>query len=221
MQQLKIGIIGDFNFTFNTHHATNLALEHAANFLELDLSYYWIRANEVSSMKAQQLSNYDGFWLAPGPFVNPFYLKGIVDLLLQLELPVFITGEAYKTLIEVLAIRNNLNVSGEKFISDNLVEGNHFEHIAIIPHTKTVIHLYENRSNEELTANRYSLYPNLMESLQLTDIDVEAYNQYEEPEIISLKNKNFFVACGFCPQITSTRELPHPLVYTFVKATMI
>jgi CTP synthase (UTP-ammonia lyase) len=54
----------------------------------------------------------------------------------------------------------------------------------------------------------------------LTDflIDIEGFNQFEEPEIISLKNHDFFVACGFCPQISSTRELPHPLVYTFIKA---
>jgi hypothetical protein len=172
-------------------------------------------------MKPQQFGNYDGLWLAPGPFNNPFYLKGIVDLLLQLNIPVFITGEGYKVLIEILAIRNNLNVSGEKFISENLVEGNHFEHVEVVPHSNALIHLYENRSKEELTSTRYSLYPNLMDSLQQTDIDIEAYNQFEEPEIVSVKNKSFFVACGFCPQITSTRELPHPLVYTFMKATAI
>jgi hypothetical protein len=37
MQQLKIGIIGDFNFTFNTHHATNMALDHAGRFLEVEM----------------------------------------------------------------------------------------------------------------------------------------------------------------------------------------
>lgn len=221
MQQLKIGIIGDFNFTFNTHHATNLALEHASNFLEVDTSYYWIRSTEVSSMKLQQLSNYDGLWLAPGPFANPFYLNGIIDLLLQINIPVFITGEGYKVLIEVMALRNNLHVSGEKFISENLVEGNHFEQVSIIPHSSALIYLYENRSKEELTASRFSLYPNLMDSLQQTAIDVEAYNQFEEPEIISIKNKPFFLACGFCPQITSTRELPHPLIYTFIKAMLV
>ncbi len=33
MTSLKIAIIGDFNFAFNTHHATNMALNHAENFL--------------------------------------------------------------------------------------------------------------------------------------------------------------------------------------------
>ncbi|MFN6084239.1 MAG: hypothetical protein ACK476_04850, partial [Fluviicola sp.] len=63
MEQYKIGVIGDFNFTFNTHHATNLALDHAARFLEVEVSYYWLKVNDVLSMKSQQLSNYDGFWV--------------------------------------------------------------------------------------------------------------------------------------------------------------
>lgn len=221
MQQLKIGIIGDFNFTYNTHHATNLALDHAGRFLEVELSYYWIKINEFLNFKPHQLSNYDGFWFAPGPFLNLFYLNGVVDLLLQQNNPVFITGEAFKALIDVLINRNNLNVNGEKLISDNLVEGNRFEHVVIVPHSPALIHLYETHNPEELTASRYSMYPQLIGLLADTDIDIEAYNQFEEPEIISLKNKDFFLACGFCPQISSTRELPHPLVYTFVKSCYI
>jgi CTP synthase (UTP-ammonia lyase) len=221
MQQLKIGIIGDFNFTYNTHHATNLALDHASRFLEIELSYYWIKVNEVLAMKTNQFSSFDGFWLAPGPFLNAFYLNGVVDQLMQLPVPVFITGEGFKAMLEVLIQRNNLNAGGEKLVSENLVEGNHFERLYIEPSTAALTHLYETRSTEELTATRYSMYPQLIDSLVSTEIDVEAYNQFEEPEIISLKQKNFFVACGFCPQISSTRELPHPMVYTFVKACFI
>lgn len=221
MQQLKIGIIGDFNFTYNTHHATNLALDHAGRFLEIELSYYWIKINEVLAMKANQLSSFDGFWLAPGPFINAFYLNGVVDQLMQQSVPVFITGEGFKAMLEVLIQRNNLNAGGEKLVSENLVEGNHFERLYIEPSSSALIHLYETRSIEELTATRYSMYPQLIDALVSSEIDVEAFNQFEEPEIISLKQKAFFVACGFCPQISSTRELPHPLVYTFVKACYI
>ncbi|MFN6086874.1 MAG: hypothetical protein ACK476_18350 [Fluviicola sp.] len=62
------------------------------------------------------------------------------------------------------------------------------------------------------------MYPQLISALKSEIVDIEAYNQFEEPEIISLKNQVFFVACGFCPQISSTRELPHPLIYTFIRS---
>lgn len=218
MKQLKIGIIGDFNFTYNTHHATNLSLDHAGDFLEVELSYYWMRVNEFLTLKPTQFSNFDGLWLAPGPYLNGFYLNGVIDILLQASVPVFITGEGFKHLLDVLIQRNNLNPNGEKLVSDNLVEGNQFERVFIEPSSAELKQLYASRNSLELTATRYSMYPQLIENMSLLQLDVEAHNQFEEPEIISLKSKNFFVACGFCPQISSTRELPHPLVYTFVKA---
>jgi CTP synthase (UTP-ammonia lyase) len=220
MQQVRIGIIGDFNFTYNTHHATNLALDHAGRFLEIELSYYWLKLSEVLSMKPNQFDAYDGLWVAPGPYLNQFYLNGVIELLLQRSVPIFITGEGFRALMDVLIQRNNLNANGEKLISDNLVEGNAFERLFIEPYTSSIIQLYETRSPEELTATRYSMYPQLIDALVEQSIDIEAYNQFEEPEIVSLKQQDFFVACGFCPQISSTRDLPHPLVYTFVKACL-
>jgi CTP synthase (UTP-ammonia lyase) len=219
-QIIKIAIIGDYNFTYNAHHATNLALDHAAYFLEVEISYYWIKLNEASQLTANQLKEYDGIWISPGPYKNEFFLGGIIEFLLQQNTPVFITGEGYKIVLEVLVARNNLNAKGEKLISDNLVEGKTFEQIQIIPHSKALIHLYTNHNDIELTASRYSLYPKLLNYLSGEFITVEAYNQVDEVEIFSLMNKDFFLACGFCPQISSTREIPHPIIYTFIKAAI-
>lgn len=220
MEQVKIAIIGDFNFTYNTHHATNLSLDHAGRFLEIELSYYWIRISEFLQLKPHQLDDYDGIWVAPGPFENFFFLNGVIELILVKKTPTFITGEGFKSFLEVLIQHNNLNANGEKLISENLVEGNRFESLHIEPHSTSVAQLYATRSLDELTATRYSMYPQLIHALTKDSIDIEAYNHFEEPEIVSLKKHDFFVACGFCPQISSTRELPHPLVYTFVKACL-
>jgi CTP synthase (UTP-ammonia lyase) len=221
MKQLKIGIVGDFNFTYNTHHATNLALDHAGRFLDLEISYYWIKISEMSVMRQNQLTNYDGFWIAPGPYSNNFYLFAIIDMLLQSRMPVFITGDSFKSLLDVLMNKYNLNSNGEKLISENLVEGNKFERVEIFPQSKEIISLYQSRNHFELTASRFSMYPQLISALSNEVLDIEAFNQFEEPEIISLKGFSFFVACGFCPQISSTREMPHPLIYTFMKACLI
>ncbi len=215
---LKIAIIGDFNFTYNAHHATNLALDHAGRFLEIEVNYYWIKLAEATQLKLNQLLEYDGIWMSPGPYKNIFFLSGIIDQVLQTKLPTFITGEGFKSLVEVLINRFNLNPNGEKLISDNLVEGEQFERIEIVPNSDALIKIYENHSPIELTSSRYSLYPQLLHYLLDELIDIEGYNQFEEAEIISLKKYPFFVACGFCPQISSTREIPHPLVYTFIKA---
>jgi len=216
-QSLKIGIIGDFNFTYNSHHATNLAIDHSANFLDIDINYYWIKLSEVAKYKPQSYTQYDGFIVAPGPYKNPFFLNSIIKEVIKQKKPTLITGDGYKTFLDVLISTYRLNDNAEKLISDNLVDGQQFEKLTITPHSKAFVHLYENYSNIELTSTRYSLYPQLLDQLLEDIADIEAYNQFEDPEIISLKNHPFFVSCGFCPQISSTRELPHPLFYTLFK----
>lgn len=220
-QSLKIAIVGDFNFTYNSHHATNLAIDHSSQFLEVDVNYYWVKLNEFVQYRPQQLDEFDGVLVAPGPIKNWFFLHGIINEIYGKSIPTLITGEGFKTLIEVLINKYQLNPNSEKMISDNLVDGDTFEKIYIHPNSKEFIRLYENYSSVELTATRYSLYPQLISLLENELVDIDAYNQFEDPEIISLKNHNFFVACGFCPQISSTRELPHPVIYTFLKACMV
>ncbi len=215
---LKIAIIGDYNFTYNSHHATNLSLDHSSNFLDLEVNYYWIKVNEAIQHKPIYFDQFDGIWIAPGPYQNPFYLNGIFKLLLEPKIPVIITGEAFKNLIEFIIALNQLNPFSEKLISENLVAGNSFERVNITPLSKEFEKLYGNFSTIELTSSRFSLYPQLIEQLKSKFIDIEAVNQFDDPEIISLVDHNFFVACSFCPQISSTRDIPHPLIYTFLKA---
>jgi CTP synthase (UTP-ammonia lyase) len=216
---IRIAVIGDYNFMYNSHHATNLSIDHASRFLDEEISYYWIKVEEAAFFKMENFERYDGIWIAPGPYRNAFYLNAILDNLIQLNIPTLVTGEGFRTLIEVLINRNRLNSRNEKLVSDNLVDGNSFEAVQIYPHSKEMIRLYENHSNTELTANRYSLYPNLITMLGNEIVDIEAYNNLEEPEIISLHQHPFFLAMGNCPQISSTREIPHPIIYTFMKAS--
>lgn len=216
-QSLKIAIIGDYNFTYNSHHATNLAIDHSADFLDIDVNYYWIKLKDVIKFKPQNFDQYDGLIIAPGPISNEFFLHGIIKVIIGKAIPTLITGEGYKTFLDVLINTYQLNSKSEKLISENLVEGNQFEKLIVRPHSKEFIKLYESYSSVELTAARYSLYPQLINSLQKDIADIEAYNQFEDPEIISLKNHSFFLGTGFCPQISSTRENPHPIIYTFMK----
>ena len=218
---LKIAIIGDYNFTYNSHQATNLALDHASDFLELGVDYYWIKTTDAIQHKSLFFEHFDGIIFAPGPYQNLFYLNGIIKKINSLSVPTLLTGESYRAFIDVLIQLYQLNNQNEKLVSDNLISGNSFERIEIVPHSKEFIKIYENISNVELSSSRYSLYPQLSQELVSDILDIEAYNQFEEAEIVSLKNHAFFVACGFCPQISSTREVPHPIIYTFLKASKV
>ena len=214
---LKIAIIGDYNFTFNSHHATNLSIDHSADFLEYDVNYYWIKVNEAIKLKPIYFEQYDGVWIAPGPYENVFFLNGVFRMFIDNNIPVLVTGDSYRLFLEYLINLHHLNPYSEKLISENLVEGNSFERITVFPLSNQFISLYENFTNVELTSSRFSLYPTLISKLKEDIVDIEAVNQFDDPEIISLSNHPFFVACSFCPQISSTRDIPHPIVYTFLK----
>ena len=212
----KIAIIGDFNFTYNTHHATNLALDHAKELLEIDVNYYWVRIHEAANFKPNDFSNYDAIWFAPGPFENIFFLTGVLKRALESKLPMLITGDAFKEFIELLIAQNNLNGNREKLISDNLVMGDQFEKVQVIPVSENLKKLYNNIPRVEVTATRYSLYPQLTSYLIDDVIDIEAKNQFDDLEIISLQNHPFCVASMSIIQICSTRDMPHPLVTGFL-----
>lgn len=213
---LKIAIIGDFNFTFNAHHATNLALDHSTSLLDLEVNYYWIRVNEAANYKEAQFANFDGVWIAPGPFENLFFLNGVVSMTLNTQVPTLITGEGFKVLLDVLVRSFNLNPNQEKLISDNLAPESSFEKIEVTPKSTELKKLYNDLPRVELTSSRYSIYPQLMDYLKRELIDIEGVNQFDEPEIISLKARPFCVASMSIPQICSTREMPHPLISAFL-----
>ena len=214
---LKIAIIGDYNFTFNAHHATNLSLDHSAEFLEYEVNYYWIKISEALKHKDVYFDKFDGIWVAPGPIENAFFLNGVFKKIANKNIPVLITGEGFKIFLEYLITQNQLVPNKDKLISENLVSGNSFERITLEPKSKTFKKLYENFNPVELTSSRFSLYPQLIDQLESGLIDVEAVNDFNDPEVISLRQHDFFVSCAFCPQISSTRDVPHPIIYTFLK----
>ncbi len=214
--RFKIAIIGDFNFTYNTHHATNLALDHAKELLDMDVSYYWVRIHEAANFKTNDFLNYDAIWFAPGPFENVFFLTGVLKRVLESKLPMLITGDAFREFIELLIAQNNLNSNQEKLISDNLVMGEQYEKVQVTPVSNTLKKMYNDMGRLEVTATRYSLYPQLISYLTEEVIDVEAKNQFDDLEIISLKNHPFCVASMSIVQICSTRDMPHPLVTGFL-----
>src|SRR5690554_2405223 len=110
----------------------------------------------------------------------------------------------------------NLNPSQEKVISNNLAAEDHFEKVEVIPITESLKKLYQHSNRLELTNSRYSIYPDISKVLKEEVIDVEGVNQFDEPEVISLKSRQFCVASMSLPQVCSTKEAPHPLISAFL-----
>jgi len=220
MSAIKIAIIGDFNFAYNAHHATNLSLDHSSVFFEEEINYYWIRPSELLAFKRNELADYDGVWLAPGPYLNDFFFAGAVREVIQSKLPALVTGDGFYQVIDFFVNQYNLNPKQEKYISENLVSGNRFDSVSILPCGDFGRKIYSTHNDVELTSTRFSVYPNLVELLDGQFIVSEAKDQFDELQLFRLSVQQDFLVSMFLPQISSTRDLPHPLINAFIRACM-
>jgi CTP synthase (UTP-ammonia lyase) len=65
--ELSIGIIGDFDPSKPSHLATNRAIEHAADKLQIKVKVTWLPTTSFTTREAcMALSYYDGLWASPG-----------------------------------------------------------------------------------------------------------------------------------------------------------
>ena len=64
---LQIGIVGDFNPDFHSHHATNDSLQHAARKLGITVESRWLPTPSLLEPRMEGvLSGCDGLWASPG-----------------------------------------------------------------------------------------------------------------------------------------------------------
>ena len=64
---IQVGIVGDFNPDFQSHHATNASLQHAASKLGLPVESKWVPTTSLLSPNADGvLAGFEGLWASPG-----------------------------------------------------------------------------------------------------------------------------------------------------------
>lgn len=214
---LRIAILGDYNFAYHSHNATNQALQHAQQVLDQDINYYWLNERECSEEIDNFHTSFDGIIIAPGPYQHPFFFQSIISKLIQQDIPVLGTGDCFKTLVQTYFENKGFDLKSEKIISDNLVTGNQFTSVTLDRFSAEFGKIYLNRGVTEYSSSRYSILPHYSELLT-EDFEIGARNQYFDPEILKLKTHNFFVFTMFCPQIVSSKDIPHPIFTYFVKS---
>lgn len=214
---LRIAIIGDYNFAYHSHNATNQAIQHAEQVLDQEINYYWLNERECTEDLNNFYNSYDGIIIAPGPYQQPFYFNSIISTLIEQDVPVLGTGDCFKTLVQSYFQKRGFDLNAEKIISDNLVDGNQFTGVTLDRFSSEFSKLYLNRGVTEYSSSRFSILPQYSELLT-EDFEIGARNQYFDPEILKLKKHNFFLFTMFCPQIISSADLPHPIFTYFVKS---
>lgn len=237
---VRIGILGDFNAEFRSHHATHEALQHAAAKLNLELESQWIPTPSLVEPAAEKmLESFDGLWAAPGSPYQSFdgMLKGI-EFARRRDWPFLGTCGGFQyALIE--CARNVLGItdadtaennSGSKNIVICPVEcavpdrkkgapklSGSVPKIRLRPGSYLQSFYMQDTVEEEFFCN-FEVNPDYEWAAMEAGFPVVARGPNGEIRAIESPTHRFYVATLFQPQLSSKSKKPHPLVIAFVQA---
>lgn len=67
MDNIRIGIVGDFNPSFASHHATNACFKHSEAALRCSIESSWVPTADIERNGAERaLDGLDGLWISSG-----------------------------------------------------------------------------------------------------------------------------------------------------------
>jgi CTP synthase (UTP-ammonia lyase) len=239
-EPVRIGILGDFNPEFRSHHATNDSLQHAARKLDMKVESAWIPTPSLLQPDANtNLDSYDGLWASPGSPYKSFdgMLKGIEFARVH-DRPFLATCGGFQyTLIE--CARNVVGIRD----ATTAEEDPNAKNIVIFPVSCAVpnragdapklsgmipkIHLrpgsylasyYGKEIVEEEFFCNFEVNPEFEWTAMEAGFPVVARGEQGECRAIESPAHLFFVATLFQPQLSSTEKQPHPLIIAFVQA---
>jgi CTP synthase (UTP-ammonia lyase) len=237
---VRIGILGDFNSNFRSHHATSDSLQHAAAKLDFELYSEWIPTPSLLEPDAhKKLESFDGLWAAPGsPFKSAEgMLKGI-EFARSRDWPFLGTCAGFQyALIEcarnVLGIKDAdtaENDSGSKNIIIYPVAcavpsrkkgapklSGVVPEIRLRPGSYLQSFYLKDTVAEEFFCN-FELNPDYEWAAIEAGFPIAARGPNGEARAIESPVHRFFIATLFQPQLASKPGKPHPLILAYVQA---
>jgi CTP synthase (UTP-ammonia lyase) len=239
---VRIGILGDFNPEFRSHHATNDSLQHAAAQLGIQIESQWIPTPSILEPGGLKvLESFDGLWASAGSPYKSFdgMLKGI-EFAREHDWPFIGTCGGFQYAFIELA-RNVLGIAD----ADSAENNSKSKNIVIYPVACAVPNRAPDSPKLSGVVPEIRLRPgSYLQSFYGIDTDkvaeeffcnFEISPEYEwasieagfpvvargplgEIRAIESPTHKFFVATLFQPQLSSRAGEPHPVILAFVQA---
>jgi CTP synthase (UTP-ammonia lyase) len=239
-EPIRIGILGDFNPEFRSHHAINDSLQHAARKLDMTVESVWLPTPSLLEPNAAaNLESFDGLWASPGSPYKSFdgMLKGIEFARVH-DWPFLGTCGGFQyALIE--CARNVLGIADATTAEEDPEAKNiiiypvacavpnragdapklsgRVPEIRLRPGSYLAGYYGKEIVEEEFFCN-YELNPEFEWTAMEAGFPVVARGANEECRAIESPVHRFFIATLFQPQLSSKDKKPHPLVLAFVQA---
>ncbi len=239
---VRIGILGDFNPEFRSHHATNDSLLHAARKLKLAVESEWLATPSLTTPEAEKLlESFDGLWAAPGsPFKSFDGMLKAIQFARRRDWPFLGTCAGFQYALIEFA-RNVLNIAD----ADSAENNSGSKNIVIYPvacampgrkgdapklsgampdirlRPGSYLQSFYGKGKESATEEffcNFELNPEYEWATMEAGFPVVARGAQGEVRAIESPTHRFFLATLFQPQLSSTEKKPHPVVLAFVQA---
>lgn len=237
---IRIGILGDFNPEFRSHHATNDSLQHAAAELRMKVESEWLPTPSLAKLSANDvLAGFEGLWASPGsPYKSMEGMLRGIQFAREQNWPFLGTCGGFQyTLIEVarnvigLADADSAeNNSGSKNVVIYPVEcavpdrspgapklSGRVGEIRLRPGSFLQSFYKQDVVEEEFFCN-FEINPDYEYCTMEAGLPTVARGPKGEVRAIESPSHRFFIATLFQPQLSSTSKKPHPLIVSFVQA---
>jgi CTP synthase (UTP-ammonia lyase) len=227
--KMKLAIIGDYNDNFRPHKATNEAIVHSINKYDIQLQTDWISTDTIDNNFENIISNYDGFWIAPGsPYKSMTGALKIIKFARTHNIPTLGTCGGFQHMViefarNVLGITDAEHAEYDPYSSKLVVNplscsmaGQKLEIVLNDKHSK--IHtVFQKSIIEEKYYCNFGLNPEYQQQLDDNGFKIIGTDKLKEARILELDNHMFFIATLFVPQDNSTADKPHKLIAAFLK----
>lgn len=226
---VRIGIIGDYNPDFRPHHATNAAITHAADKLQLQVIIDWLPTAEITDASIGQLREYNALWCAPG---SPY--RSMAGALLGIRfareqhVPFIGTCGGFQHVVleyarNVLGFTEASHAESDPDASCLFISAlacslvGKTMQVQIEPASR-VFQIYQRTLVEEQYYCQFGLNPEYQAMIHDGGLRIAGIDTDGEARILELPDHPFFVATLFVPPLTSTPEQPHPLLMAYLQA---
>lgn len=226
---INIGIIGDYDER-PSHIATEEAIKHSAEQLRVTVETKWLPTDILEAGVEQKLNGFDGLWCAPGsPYKSMIGAINAIQYARENNYPFIGTcGGFQHAVIEyarnVLHIKeildNNFNPYSQNMfitaLSCSLI--GQTRNIILLKNSK-LYDIYGTTKIVEKYNCNFGLNKDFQTALDQKDFKVIGTDEEGEARIMVLEENSFFIATLFQPQLSSTYEIPHPLVTAYLTSS--
>jgi CTP synthase (UTP-ammonia lyase) len=237
---IRIGILGDFNTEFRSHHAINDSLGHVATKLKIEVESEWLPTPSLAKPSAEEkLATFDGLWASPGsPYQSMEGMLRGIQFAREQNWPFLGTCGGFQyTLIEVA--RNVIGLADADSAENNSGSKNiviypvacavpdrapgtpklsgRIAEIRLRPGSFLQSYYQQDAVEEEFFCN-FEINPDYEYCSMEAGLPTVARGPNGETRAIESPSHRFFLATLFQPQLSSTAKKPHPVIVEFVKA---